>query len=61
MDKWFDQTNKINNRENKIRKVMEETEKNTLKSEIDTLNNVLLIKKLAHDLSYIRAKLFFQN
>ena len=40
---------------------MEEIEKNTLKSDAEKLNSVFLIKKLKHDLPYIRSKLFFQN
>ena len=61
LGKWIIQTNKINIRENKLREAMEEIEKNTLKSDAEKLNSVFLIKKLKHDLPYIRSKLFFQN
>ena len=59
--KWIEQTNKINNREYNLKRAMDTINKRLIKSDVDKLNSVLLIKKLAHDIPYARAKLFFRN
>ena len=58
---WKDKVNKMNDRENKLKQAMDTLKKNQLKSDIQTLNNVLLIKKLMHDVPYARAKSFFDK
>ena len=58
---WKDKVNKIKDREDKLNQAMSTIKKNQLKSDIQTLNNVLLIKKLMHDIPYARALSFFDK
>ena len=59
--KWKEQKDKMNNRENNLRKAMKAIEQNIVKTDVEKLNSVLLVKKIAHDIPYARAKLFFGN
>ena len=59
--KWIEKTNKINEREYNLRRAMEEINRKLIKSDVEKLNNAFLIKKITHDLPYIRSKLFFTN
>ena len=59
--KWIDQTNKINIRENKMKNALDTLDKKIMKSDVEKINSVFLIKKLTHDIPYIRSKLFFDN
>ena len=51
----------MKDREDKLNEAMNTLKKNQLKSDIDTLNNAFLIKKLMHDVPYARAKSFFDK
>ena len=59
--KWIEQTNKINIRENKMKNALDTLDKKIKKSDVEKINSVFLIKKLTHDIPYIRSKLFFDN
>ena len=59
--KWIEQINKMNDREENLRKAMNAIEKRMIKTDVKKLNNILLVKKLTHDIPYARAKLFFRN
>ena len=61
LSNWLDKANKMKDREIKLKEAMDTLKKNQLKSDIDTLNNVFLIKKLMHDVPYARAKSFFDK
>ena len=58
---WLDKINKMKNREEKLNKAMEALKQNQLKSDINTLTQISLIKKLMHDVPYARAKSFFEK
>ena len=59
--KWIEKTNKINERENKMKNALDALNKKIIKSDVEKINSVFLIKKLTHDIPYIRSKLFFNN
>ena len=59
--KWIDKVNKINEREENLRKAMDTLDRKIVKNDIDKMNSVFLVKKFTHDLPYIRSKLFFSN
>ena len=61
LSNWLDKANKMKDREDKLNEAMNTLKKNQLKSDIDTLNNAFLIKKLMHDVPYARAKSFFDK
>ena len=58
---WLDKINKMKDREQKLNKAMEALKQNQLKSDINTLTQISLIKKLMHDVPYARAKSFFDK
>ena len=58
---WLDKINKMKDREQKLNKAMEALKQNQLKSDINTLTQVNLVKKLMHDVPYARAKSFFDK
>ena len=60
MEKWRDKAEKLKDRDNKIEKAFDLIDKKQKLNDLNTLDNALLIKKLLHDLPYIRAKQFFQ-
>ena len=59
--KWIEKTNKINERENKMKNALDALNKKIIKSDVEKINSVFLIKKLTHDIPYIRSKLFFNK
>ena len=59
--KWIEQKDKINKRENNLRKAMDEIEKRMIKTNVEKINDAMLVHKFNHDLPYIRSKLFFSN
>ena len=61
LSNWLDKVNKMKDREDKLNEAMNTLKKNQLKSDIDSLNNAFLIKKLMHDVPYARAKSFFDK
>jgi len=61
LSNWLDKVFKMKEREDKLNEAMNTLKKNQLKSDIDTLNNAFLIKKLMHDVPYARAKSFFDK
>jgi len=58
---WLDKINKMKDREEKLNKAMEALKQNQLKSDINTLTQISLIKKLMHDVPYARANPFSKN
>jgi len=58
---WINKINKINDREAKLNEAMQVMSKNKLKSDINTLTDAFLVKKLKHDIPYARAKSFFDK
>ena len=48
-------------RERKMKDALNTLDKKIIKSETETIKSVFLIKKLTHDIPYIRSKLFFNN
>ena len=60
IEKWRDKAEKLKDRENKIEKAFDLIDKKQKLNDLNTLDNGLLIKKLLHDLPYIRAKQFLQ-
>ena len=58
---WLDKLNRMKDRESKLNSAMTALKKNQLKSDINTLNDVFLLKKLMHDVPYARAKSFFDK
>ena len=60
MEKWRDKAEKLKDRDNKIEKAFDLIDKKQKLNDLNTLDNGLLIKKLLHDLPYIRAKQFLQ-
>ena len=59
--KWKEQTDKMYDREIYLQNAMRAIETKMIKDDIEKLNNVSLVKKLAHDIPYARAKTFFSN
>ncbi len=59
--KWNEQKDKLNKRENNLRKAMDEIEKRMIKTDVEKINDAMLVHKFNHDLPYIRSKLFFSN
>ena len=57
---WKDIVNKIEYREDELKQAIEAITKNQLKSDIQTLNNVLIIKKLMYD-PYAKTISFFDK
>ena len=58
---WLDKVNKMKDRESKLNSAMNKIKQSQLKSDINTLNNVFLLKKLMHDVPYARGKSFFDK
>ena len=61
LNNWRDKVNKLNDRENKMNEALDLINKKQKLNDIATLDNVFTIKKLFHDLPYIRAKQFFEK
>ena len=61
LSKWLDKINKMNDREEKLNKAMQVLQQNQKKSDVNTLTNVSLLKKLMHDVPYARAKSLFDK
>ena len=59
--KWLEQIKKINEREKKMKNALNTIDKKMIKSDLEKINSVFLIKKFTHDILYIRSKLFFNN
>ena len=61
MENWRNKAIKLKDRDNKIEKAFNLINKKQKLNDLNTIDNVLILKKLLHDLPYIRAKQFFQN
>ena len=61
LHKWKDKAKKIKDREDKMEKALDVLNQKQLINDINTIDKVFIIKKLLHDIPYIRAKQFFQN
>ena len=61
LNKWKEKANKLKNREDKMKKALDLLNKKQKLNDIDTLNNTMILKKLMHDIPYMRAKQFFKN
>ena len=60
-NKWRDNVNKINERENKLKYALDAISTRQTIIDMIALNKIMLLKKLFHDLPLIRAKAFFQK
>ena len=58
---WLKQTKKINEREKKMKNALNTIDKKIIKSDLEKIKSVFLIKKLTHDIPYIRSKLLLNN
>ena len=61
LNNWRDKVKKLNDRENKMNEALDLINKKQKLNDIATLDNVFTIKKLFHDLAYIRAKQFLEK
>ncbi len=61
MEKWRDKAEKLKDRDNKIEQAFNLINRRQKLNGLNTIDNAFIIKKLLHDLPYIRAKQFFQN
>ena len=61
LDNWRDKAYKLKHRENKMKKALDLLDKKQKLNDVDTIEKVMILKKLLHDLPYIRAKQFLQN
>ena len=60
-DKWKNKADKLKDRENVMKEALDLLNKKQMLNDIDTLKNAMILKKLFHDIPYIRAKQFFQK
>ena len=58
---WLEQIKKTNEREKKMKNALNTIDKKIIKSDLEKIKSVFLIKKLTHDIPYIRSKLFLNN
>ena len=61
LQKWRNKTHKLNEREDKLENALNILDKKQLVDDADTLNKIMILKKLYHDLPLVRAKYFIQK
>ena len=61
LKKWSDKAEKLKDRDNKMKDALDLINQKQKLNDINTLYKVMLLKKLFHDIPYIRAKQFFKN
>ena len=59
--KWREKKDKMNDREYNLMNAMRTIDTRMLKNDVEKINSVSLVKKLRHDVPYVRAKSFFDN
>ena len=60
-DKWNDKAEKLKERDNQMKVALDLLNKKKLLNDLDNLKKAMILKKLFHDIPYIRAKQFFEN
>ena len=61
LSQWKNITNKLNQRENKFKNALNIMDRRQIINSAIDINNSMLIKKCAHDIPLVRAKLFLQK
>ena len=61
LDNWRNKAYKLKDRENKMKKAFDLLDKKQKLNDVNTIEKTMILKKLLHDLPYIRAKQFLQN
>ena len=61
LQKWRNKTHKLNEREDKFENALNILDKKQLIDDADTLNKIMILKKLYHDIPLVRAKYFIQK
>ena len=61
LSQWKNVTNKLNQRENKFKNALNIMDRRQIINSAIDINNSMLIKKCAHDIPLVRAKLFLQK
>ena len=61
LKKWKTNSQKLKKREKKLKNAIKTLEKKDLKKSLNIANNIMLVKKILHDIPKIRAKLFLNK